>query len=236
MDASRWDALLQVLFSRAIHPIIAIVPDNSDPSLVRQQPDPAFWERARAWARSGSMIALHGYSHLLRRSLGGLVPVQGRSEFVGLPLDEQRRRISAGVRVLEINGLVPRAWVAPAHGFDAATIQALRTESGIRVISDGFTMRAVHRDEFVWLPQQLWRPRVMRRGLWTICLHPNDLQESGLQALEAFVSSQSASFPDPHDVVKDAVSYGLRDAFFATAYTAALRARQWGPRIRGNEE
>jgi len=236
MDAPRWDDLMGLLAGRAIRPIIAIVPENADPALARRPPDPSFWQRAGAWVRAGCMIALHGYSHVLRPSPGGLVPVQRRSEFVGLPLDEQRRRIAAGVRVLKANGLSPEAWVAPAHGFDVVTLQALRAESEIRIISDGFTRRAVRRDGFVWLPQQLWRARAMKKGLWTICLHPNDLDARGLQALDAFMSSRPGSFPDPHDVVRRAAGYGPADALFAAAYAAALQARRWGMRMKGNVE
>jgi hypothetical protein len=231
MDAPRWDALLNLLASRGIRPIIAIVPANADPALARLPADPDFWRRARAWAGAGAMIALHGYSHLLRPSAGGLVPVQRYSEFVGLPVDEQRRRIAEGVRHLESNGLSPDAWVAPAHGFDLSTLQALRLESDIRIISDGFMRRAVRREGFFWLPQQLWRPRVMAKGLWTICLHPNEVDHGTLQALKDFLSSGPWLFPDPRDAAKRAGDYGPLDAVFAGAYTAVLRARQWSRRM-----
>jgi hypothetical protein len=182
------------------------------------------------------MIALHGYSHVLHPSPRGLVPVHRRSEFVGLPIEEQRRRIGAGVRDFEANGLVPEAWVAPAHGFDGVTLQALRLESEVRIISDGYTRRAVRRDDFVWLPQQLWRPRAMKKGLWTICLHPNEIDERGLRAVEAFVSSGKGLFPDPHDAARGAVDYGPMDALFSAAYAAALQARRWGMRMRRKVE
>jgi hypothetical protein len=226
MDLPRWEAILSVLEQRGVHPIVAIVPANTDPALSRLPADPLFWQRARAWTRAGCMIALHGWSHALRPSAGGLVPVQRRSEFVGLPIDEQRRRIASGVRILEGNGLAPEAWVAPAHGFDSRTLYALRVESEIRVISDGFTRRAVHRVDFVWLPQQLWRPREMKSGLWTVCLHPNEMDEDGLRSLDDFISSHRGSFPDPREAVKAAMPFGPRDALFAAAYGLALKIRQ----------
>jgi hypothetical protein len=231
MDSQRWDALLSLLACRGIHPIIAIVPANTDPALANRPADPDFWQRARAWAAAGAMIALHGYSHALRPSGGGLVPVQRYSEFVGLPVDEQRRRIAGGVRILETNGLSPEAWVAPAHGFDLGTLQALRLESDIRIISDGFMRRAVRREAFVWLPQQLWRPRVMTKGLWTICLHPNEIDEGALRSVEAFLSDGPGFFPDPRDAAKNAADYGPADAVFAGAFAAMLKARQWGRRM-----
>ena len=226
MDLPRWDAVLRVLEQPGVHPIIAIVPANTDPALSRLPADLSFWQRARAWARSGCMIALHGWSHALRPSAGGLVPVQRCSEFVGLPVDEQRRRIREGVRIMEMNGVVPEAWVAPAHGFDLHTLDALRVESEIRIISDGFMRRAVRRDDFVWLPQQLWRPRGMKSGLWTICLHPNEMDEGALRTLDDFVSSRRGSFPDPREAVKAAAPFGPGDALFSAAWGLALRIKQ----------
>jgi Uncharacterized protein conserved in bacteria (DUF2334) len=222
MDARRWVAVEQLLLARRIRPIVAIVPANADPALERAPVDGSFWQRARSWSRAGWVIGLHGYSHTLRRSRGGLVPTQHFSEFTGLPMDEQRRRVREGVRVFETNGLVPEAWVAPAHGFDSLTLHALRVESDVRIISDGFTSRAVNREGFVWLPQQLWHPRPMGRGLWTICLHPNEMDESALRALDEFVSPRAESFPDPHEAALRAVPYGPSDAVFALAFQAGL--------------
>lgn len=232
MDRQAWDAVLQLLSSRSVQPIIAIIPSNADPALKARPEDPEFWQTARSWVRAGFMIALHGYSHVLRPSAGGLVPVQKSSEFVGLPVEEQRRRISRGIHILETNGLVPEAWVAPAHGFDESTLQALRVESAIRVISDGFTRRAVRRDDFVWLPQQLWQPRGFRAGLWTICLHPQEMGRASVGALDQFLSSRPGAFPDPHDVVARAVVYGPSDALFEAGFRAALHARKLTGRIR----
>jgi len=236
MDTPRWETVLEVLRRLGVHPIIAVVPANADPALARLPADPSFWQRARDWARSGCMIALHGWSHELRPSRGGLVPVQRRSEFVGLPIDEQRRRIAAGVRTLEANGLVPEAWVAPAHGFDGGTLQALRVESEIRIVSDGFARRVVRRDDFTWLPQQLWRPRSMGRGLWTICLHPNEMDADHVRSVEDFVTARPGSFPDPRDAAAASVPFGPSDALFSAAFGLALRFRQSMRGVRNSHE
>ena len=222
MDARRWETVEQLLLARGIRPIVAIVPANADHELARAPADPLFWQHARSWSRAGWVIGLHGFSHALRSSPGGLVAVQHHSEFVGLPIDEQRRRIREGVRIFETNGLVPETWVAPAHGFDSLTLQALRVESEIRIISDGFTRRAVRREGFVWLPQQLWHPRVMGSGVWTICLHPNEMDEAAVHALDDFVTSRVASFPDPREVAAQALPYGPGDAMFSVLFQASL--------------
>jgi hypothetical protein len=230
MDDRKWHALERVLMARSIRPIVAIVPANEEAALVRAGADSSFWQGARNWARAGWVIGLHGYSHTLRPSRPGLVPVQARSEFVDLPLDEQRRRIREGVRVFEANGLQAEAWVAPAHGFDMMTLQALRVESQIRLISDGFARRPYSREGFVWLPQQLWRPRNMGSGLWTICLHPNEMDESAVRALDQFLDIHAGTFPDPRDAAAKAEPYGPIDAAFAAAFGILLRARRMAKR------
>jgi predicted deacetylase len=226
MDHEKWRAVERLVLSHGIRPIVAIVPANEDPGLVRAAPDPAFWHRARSWARAEWVIALHGYAHTLRASRAGLVPSQRRSEFVDLPFDEQRRRIREGVRVLVANGLPPEAWVAPAHGFDDMTLQALRVESEIRLISDGFAWRAYLREGFVWLPQQLWRPRVMKKGLWTICLHPNEMEENAVRTLDEFLRAHKVTFPNPRDAAAEAVHYGPAEALFSAAFGFLLRAKR----------
>jgi hypothetical protein len=158
----------------------------------------------------------------LRPSRRGIVPIHGQSEFVGLPLEEQRRRIREGAKILEKNGLAPEAWVAPAHGFDTVTLQALRLESEIRLISDGFSTRAYRRDGFVWIPQQLWRLRVMKRGLWTICLHPNEMDTSAICTLDEFLKVHRDAFIDPRNAAAKAEQYGPGDAAFAAAFNILL--------------
>lgn len=225
-DAQRWNAVEAVLRRHGVRPIVAIVPVNADAELIRSPADAGFWQRARAWKYAGWMVAMHGYSHSLRPSRGGLVPVSSKSEFVGLPAEEQQRRIREGVRFLQDQGVTPQAWVAPAHGLDRLTLEALRTESSIRTISDCFTRRPVRRRGFVWIPQQLWHPRVMGSGLWTICLHPNQMDPAGIGRLDDFISGHRRCFPDPTDAASRAVQYGPVDILFETAFLALLRIKR----------
>ena len=221
-DRQKWDAIEGVLRRHLIRPIVAIIPANADRSLMRDQPDTSFWQRARSWESDGWMIALHGYSHSLRSSGRGMVPVGRRSEFVGLPRDEQRKRVREGVRLLAAQGITPEAWVAPAHGFDRFTLEALTAESAIRVISDSFARRPIVRHGFVWIPQQLWHPREMARGLWTICLHPNEMNDTSIQNLDTFIAGRRTFFIDPKAAVSSAVPWGAEDMIFDLAFRAFL--------------
>jgi len=226
MDAPRWSEVESLLVRREVKPIVAVVPANADPGLVRGPSSGRFWEQALGWAAAGWMIAMHGYSHALRRSEPGIIPVNRRSEFVGLPLEEQKSRIREGMRILQGRKITPVAWVAPAHGMDKNTLEALRAESSIRLISDSLARRPVQRWGFTWIPQQLWRPRRMPRGLWTICFHPNEMTQSDIAQLSAFVDSHKDSFPDPEEVAARAVPRGLSDMMFECAFTFGIRIRR----------
>ena len=68
MDAARSGAVEARSAARGVSPIVAIVPANADPDLVRGPADGRFWERVRSWAAAGWTIALHGWSHALRPS------------------------------------------------------------------------------------------------------------------------------------------------------------------------
>ena len=142
MDAARWSEVERLLARHGLKPIVAVVPANADPGLVRGPGNGKFWEQVSGWAALGWMIAMHGYSHALRRSEPGIIPVNRMSEFVGLPLEEQKRRIREGLGVFQGKNVTPLAWVAPAHGMDKNTLEALRSESNIRLSQRFFCAQA----------------------------------------------------------------------------------------------
>ena len=147
--------------------------------------------------RGGATIALHGFQHLCQQARRSLIPLHREGEFGGAPFEVQRQRIRAGLRMLRAFGLDPKLFVAPRHSLDLATLRALRAE-GIRFVSDGFTRRLFLRGGVVWIPQQLWSPIAKSRGLWTICLHPNTMDDGEFGALELFLmdhAKQFSSFP-----------------------------------------
>ena len=233
MDRNRWRRVEALLMEHEVKPIVAVVPENSDPDLIRGPRIERFWQQAQAWVAAGWMIALHGYSHTLRPSAPGIVPGSGKSEFVGLSLEEQRRRIRDGLRTLQEQNIAPEAWVAPAHGMDMKTLEALRAESKIRLISDSYARRPLLRWGFTWLPQQLWRPRRMPAGLWTICLHPNDMTDTDINLLSSFIAGRRNEIVDPREAASRAVSRGFSDFVFELAFRSAVRIRRRGEKKNG---
>lgn len=208
MAHAKWARFEDVFARFGVKPIVAVVPDNQDPNLQRDAVDPTFWDTVRAWADKGWRIALHGHTHVYTTREKGLVPLNARSEFAGVPAEEQRRKIATGYSLLQEKGLAPKIWVAPAHSFDLHTLEALRQETDIRIISDGLATAPYTEHGFTWLPAQNWRVKKKSTGLWTSCYHPNDTPEKELKILESFLQDNAAALVDDLDLlVKNAQNH-----------------------------
>ena len=81
----------------------------------------------------------------------GLNPVWNRSEFAGVPLDQQKEKISLGISIFRSNGIEPQFFFAPAHTYDKNTLLALKSESNIRIISDTIAIKPYFEDGFVYI-------------------------------------------------------------------------------------
>jgi hypothetical protein len=193
ISRSRWLQFLPLIEEFGIRPILAVVPDNQDYDLQREEPDPGFWANMRAMEAAGATIALHGYRHLCRSKGRSMVPLHPHSEFAGQPRDTQRKWILAGLHILRGHGLNPRIWVAPRHGFDRSTLMALRDE-GISLLSDGLARVPFDRGGLTWIPQQLWGPVEKSKGVWTICIHSNAMGTAQVEQLRAFLKDHWQQF------------------------------------------
>jgi predicted deacetylase len=192
MNRHKWELIERVLNQHAIKPIVAVVPDNQDAKLMFEARDPAFWDKVRDWAAQGWTVAMHGYRHVMHPTDAKLMlPYYRRSEFAGLSLAEQAAKIRSAWQLFLAEGVVPQVWVAPAHSFDLLTLEAVRAETSIRVVSDGIAWKSFREQGFHWIPQQLWGLAERKWGLWTVCLHPNQMTE---EAIAAFGRTVGDSF------------------------------------------
>jgi predicted deacetylase len=190
---SRWARLLPLIEEFALKPILAVIPDNLDYTMHLSPPDPEFWTQMRALEAAGATIAMHGYRHLCQSEGASLLPMHQKTEFAGVAEDTQRQWIRAGLTILRNEGLHPKVWVAPRHGFDRTTLRVLR-EEGIGLLSDGFARRPFTRGGVTWIPQQLWEPVEKTTGLWTICVHSNSTRSAKTDELRAFLREHAAQF------------------------------------------
>lgn len=195
MDVEKWQRMEDLLDQYHIKPIVGVIPDNQDPDMVGVYPkDEQFWKKVQRWKEKGWIIALHGYTHVFETRKGGLNPVNDRSEFAGVPLERQKEKIRAGIRILRDHGMEPDIFFAPAHTFDENTLEALKEESNIRIISDTIANDVYFENEFYFIPQQSGRVRKLPFKTVTFCYHPNIMTDMDFLKLEEFVNKTIKAF------------------------------------------
>jgi len=185
MHHEKWNKIEEIFDVFDIKPIVAIIPDNKDKTLNIKEKDPHFWDKANNWENKGWSIGLHGYQHDMRpTSAKQILPIYKRSEFSGLSYDEQSKKIKKGNEILINNGLKPTVWVAPAHCFDTTTLEVIKNETTINIVSDGIAFNTFYEYGLNWIPQQLWNFQPKKNGIWTICLHPNMMKDKDIDELK----------------------------------------------------
>lgn len=229
----RWNAIEALLDKYQVKPIVAVIPDNRDLSIAHSAtPDPSFWDRVRSWRDKGWAIGVHGLTHSLRDVSGkSRLPISALAEFTGLPEEEQLAMINASIAMFERQGVVPTIFVAPAHGFDSATLAALRRVRRPLILSDGFGFRPYLRYGLKTLPQQLWRGRSVPFGTWTICLHPSNMSDADFEAIEQFLAAHRGEFPEKVESLSFR-RFGWLDIFVEQANLAVFVGRRMIRRLR----
>ena len=182
MDWETWDKVEKVLVAEGIKPILAVVPDNRDEKLHSGKEHEHFWSKVQDWQKMGWSIAIHGYQHLYQTNDPGLLGLNKYSEFSGLSYEQQSKMLREAIKIFESHDIKPNLWVAPAHSFDEVTVRVL-SDLGIEVISDGFFKGPVKHMNMIWIPQQLWKFRHFRSGIWTVCYHVNGMKKKELDKI-----------------------------------------------------
>lgn len=195
MNHSRWNLIFQILDKYSIKPLIGIIPHNEDSDTMIDSADPNFWQMMREKHQRGWAMALHGYNHVCQSHSGGINPVHQRSEFAGADLCLQKDKIKSGYNILVDNGIIPEVFFAPSHTFDRNTLEALKSETPIRTVSDTFALRPYIEDDITFIPQQMGKFRnIPLPGYWTFCFHPNIMTDAEMQEFEDFIKRNRNSF------------------------------------------
>ena len=204
--------------SKNIKPIVAVIPNNQDENLKIDKEDKYFWNSVRNWQKKGWGIALHGFRHeyhkIIKREQ--IIPLHNKSEFASLSIKNQEKKISEGIKIFRKNKIYPKIWVAPSHSFDNKTIIAIKNKSKIKVISDGLKLYPFSESGMTYIPQQLWSLKKYPLGIWTVCLHPNNMSILEINNFEK--SLDDDFFKDKFINSKLALKYTRDDCVISRIY------------------
>ncbi len=194
-NLNNWKRMEKLLNSFSIKPIVGIIPNNQDLSMINiYAKNVDFWNMVNKWQKSGWIIAMHGYDHVYITDEGGINPVQKRSEFAGVNLKKQEEKIKKGIEIFSKNNIVPSVFFAPSHTFDKNTLLALKKNSNIRIISDTVANDIYFEDDFYFLPQQSGTVRKLPFKFTTFCYHPNTMNDFDFEILEKFLQENINKF------------------------------------------
>ena len=227
MDWESWDKVEKVLISEGIRPILAVVPDNRDENLIFGKENEHFWSKVRTWKKMGWSIAIHGYQHLYQTNDSGLLGLNKYSEFSGLSYEQQSKKLQKALKIFESHDVKPNLWVAPAHSFDKVTVRVL-SDLGIEVISDGFFKRPVKYMNMIWIPQQLWKFRHFRSGIWTVCYHVNGMKKEELERICSDLNQYNESIISLDYVLKNTSinSFTILDNIFSKVWVRLIKLKR----------
>lgn len=179
MDWERFRFFQELFEETGITPLLGVVPDCKDKMLQIEKKRGDFYLIMQELKQKGYCFAMHGYHHLYTTKKGGLFPLNGFSEFAGIPYAEQLRMLDEGRQILSQNGIETDMFMAPAHSYDKNTLRALRA-LGFRKITDGFGRLPYEYDGIIFYPIsfQLSRSLKQQEGYTTLVIHANTVRET----------------------------------------------------------
>lgn len=195
MDVEKWLQMERLLDQYDVKPIFGIIPKNTDASLINKyKRNPDFWELMQSWIAKDWTPAMHGYEHRYVTKSGGINPINKRSEFAGLPYEEQREKLEKGYAILKDHDIEPEIFFAPSHTFDENTLKALEDTTPIRIIADTIASNIYKKGVFWFIPQQSGRVRKLPFRTVTFCYHPNTMDDTAFEMLKVFLNNNHRCF------------------------------------------
>jgi len=186
MDWDKFNFIVSLFRRYNIKPLLAIIPNNKDPELLKYPANSDFWRIIRELSQDGWVIAQHGFEHLYKTDNRGILKINKKSEFAGIDFETQEKMIIDGKEILIEKVLEPRIFIAPGHSFDRNTVRVLQ-ESGFSYLSDGIALYPFKKWGIIWLPQIFWHLRKFPVGLITFALHPNTINLREIDILKKFI-------------------------------------------------
>jgi len=218
MDWAKFLRLKKTIDAYNLKPLIGVIPDNKDVTLMPDPPKKNFWTLMRKYQRQGWTIAQHGFEHLYHTKDGGMFDISTQAEFAGLSLQQQVEMLAKGRAILKYQGLESDIFMAPSHSMDWNTVAALKM-TNFKYVTDGYGLYPYEQEGLIFVPQLFESGLNFGKGIYTLCLHTNQMDtEKHFQKLEAFIVKNAAhfiSFPDSYQYIDNGFfNKGLADNFF----------------------
>lgn len=184
-----------------IYPLLGVVPDNQDRKLQIEKPNADFWKLMLSLQQQGWEVAMHGYQHVYVNDNGGMLKINRQSEFAGLPLQSQLKKLNQGREILQSKGIHATIFMAPSHSYDRNTLKALKT-LGFQGITDGYTDTPYWMNDLYFIPCTVSKPVIPPEyGVNTVCYHPNMMSEEEFMELEEFLQKHNELCESYHSYV-----------------------------------
>lgn len=194
MDRAKFAAVKAVLDKYGIRPVIGVVPECKDKSIYgaedKRYDEAEFIALIEELKDNGWVIAQHGTEHVYKTEDSGLLGINPFSEFSGLSYEEQYDKLKRGLNKLNKAGIKPDLFMAPGHSFDLNTLKALK-ELGFKALTDGLYNNPYIREGILFVPCTLTAYSKLK-GIDTICLHPNMMNEHDVAELDAFLNEHQS--------------------------------------------
>jgi predicted deacetylase len=173
--------------------LVGVVPHCLDPKLAKEPAREDFWDVVRAWVKRGWTIAQHGYTHQYWTKDPGILAISNKSELASLSYEEQFAKLKAGKEILSEQNVWQSVFMAPSHSFDENTLQAL-SMLGFHYLTDGYGIYPYQFGKITAIPQLFASPRNFGFGVYTICLHVNNMSPLQIQNMLSFIRSHHKQF------------------------------------------
>lgn len=219
---SAFDALASEL---DIPLLVGVVPHSLDPDLAKESERSDFWDVVRGWVDRGWTIAQHGYTHQYVTKASGILTTKGNSELAGLSYEEQYAKLKKGKDILVQEGVWQPVFMAPSHSFDHITLQAL-SDLDFRYITDGYGMYPYKMGALTAVPQLFATPKHLGFGVYTICLHVNNMSQPETQNMLNFLRThgkQFISFSDAPAISSPLPGVAMVGRFFTSIILPIIR-------------
>lgn len=198
MNHNNFLRMIDLMSVYGIKGVLGVIPDNRDKGLQKSNVDLDFWKKIKDLENNGFWIAQHGYQHIYDTQDGGILNLNPQSEFAGHTLEIQKNKLLKGKKILKEKGLNPKFFMAPSHSFDHVTLKVIK--SAKYALTDGYGFWPEIKDGILWVPQLFASPKHLGWGLYTICLHTDQMSEKAFGQLEKHLRKYNNSYIKPKEI------------------------------------